>query len=455
MALFMARFDAGAANVTAASASYNDVLTAVTAANAGDTVLVPATVSSGLNWTQEMLINKSITLSGAGTTPPNITRINNQIPWDGVSNTCIFRIAFTSAQGDKPVRITGFYCDNINVPVYNHSGGYSWPDKSGVRVECLASNDYNDNYINNAHLSQVRIDHCFFNKGKDAVALYGYVYGVVDHNSFSNCDIGVGAWGDDNASWARPIVPGTSNAMFIENNTFVVDNNADWTPVDHQVYHQEGARTVIRYNTFDLSKFTLDSGYFIDSHGNQNYFTPVHWDFRGQPIIEIYENTLMGNSAYQSMELRGGANLVWSNSMTTVDGSSATIELWEEEAWQSSFFSPLRTSTEWPAEDQINSTFIWGNTWNGGAANISAGNPRIASSNEAGLIVLGRDYWLSPPNSSTKTTYPSTSPSPSSAYSVPYQPITSYTPFVYPHPLVSGQVRPAPPVNLHVVLPAN
>jgi hypothetical protein len=446
---------AHAGTITASSTSQSDVQAAVAQANDGDTVVIPATSASGINWTQSLIISKSITLIGAGTVSPKITKINNMIPWDGTNNTSVIVIAFTQTEGDKPVRVTGIYFDNIETPTYDHCCGYAGPDKSGVRVEGKSTNDYGDAYMNNADLTRVRIDHCAFHKGKMTVALYGHVEGVVDNNSFMNADIAVGVWGDDSTSWSRPIVPGTQHAMFIEDNLFTVDDNVDWTPVDHQCYSQEGGRPVIRYNTFDLTGFTKDSNYFIDEHGNQNYYNVAHWNFRGQPIVEIYNNILKAHSTYQFMELRGGSVLVYNNTMTTSDASNGAIEMWEEEAWQTSMFSPLRT--QWPAEDQINATFFWGNTLNGGSANIIAGNPRVpdGGSAERNLIKPNRDYWLSPPNVTTHTTYPNP-PSPSSGYPNAYVPITSYTPFTYPHPLRSAQgptPTPLPPTGLHLATP--
>jgi hypothetical protein len=441
--LFLSVACAHAATITASSTTQSDVQTAVAKANDGDTVVIPATSVLGINWTHPLVISKSICLVGAGTRYPHLTKINNLIPWNGKNNTAIVRIAFTQAEGDKPVRVSGIFFDNINTPKYDHCCGYAGPDKSGIRVEGKSTDDWDNAYINNADLTQVRIDHCAFNRGKMAVALCGRVEGVLDHNSFKNADIAVGVWGDDSSSWNRPIVPGTRHAMFIEDNLFMVDDDVDWTPVDHQCYVQQGGRPVIRYNTFDLTRFTKDSNYFIDEHGNQNYYAASHWNFRGQPIVEIYNNVLKAHSTYQFMELRGGSVLCFNNSMTTSDGSNGAIEMWEEEGWQTSMFNPLRA--QWPAEDQINATFFWANTLNGGSANIIAGNPRLpdGGAGERNLIKLNRDYWLSPPNSVTHTTYPDP-PFPSSGYPNVYVPITSYTPFTYPHPLVGGQPRQSP-----------
>jgi hypothetical protein len=455
---FLSLFSINALGATwnATSAAQSDVQAAVNLASDGDTVVIPATVATGVNWSTPVQIGKGIALIGQGTVAPNITKINNTVPWNGTDNTECVVVAFGPTEGDKPVRVSNIAFDNVTTPTYDHCCGYSGPDKSAVRFEGYSVNDYDDAYTGLSPLTQVRVDHCTVNRGKFVVACYGRVEGVVDHNTFTNCDIATGAWEDDSASWLRPIVPGTVHSLYIENNTFIVNNNVEWTPVDHQVYCQEGGRYVCRYNTFDLSAYTKDTNgcYFLDVHGNQNYYDPAHWNFRGSPIIEIYNNTLIASSAYQFAELRGGSILFYNNTMKTIDGSVGDVEMWEEECWQTDFFSPLAKS--WPREDQINATFFWGNTLNGGAAVITAGNPNTPDGGAAEQVVIkqGRDYWLKPPDSTTATVYPQPAAPSLSSYPLAYVPITSYTPFTYPHPATVTPApgpTPLPPTGLHVV----
>jgi hypothetical protein len=472
LVFFLSVACATAATITAPSTSQSDVQAAISNASAGDTVVIPATPAAGVNWTQSLLINKSITLMGAGTVSPNITKINNKIPFSASGpDIMLVRIAFTAAQGDQPVRVSGIFFDNLSIPYYVHNNGYEGPDISGIQVQGFTANDYNDNFQGNAPLRQIRIDHCAFNSGKMQIHCYGYVQGVIDHNTFTDGDVGVGMWGDDSASWTRPIVAGTINAMFVEDNTFIVDNNVSWYSssgsvwaIDHQVYNQEGARSVIRNNTFDLTKFTIDASgnYFFDEHGNQNYYNPAHWNFRGNPLIEIYGNTMKAYSAFQFMELRGGSVLCYNNTMTTSDGSMGAINLREEEMWATGDFNPLRTPSQWPGEDMMNATFFWNNTVNGTVASVANGLIQVGDPGapdggaaESKIILLNRDFWLTAPNSTTHTTYPQPPPPSLSSYPLVYAAITSYTPFTYPHPFVtaagsSTPVSPLAPAGVHI-----
>lgn len=123
-----------AAIITSSSTSQADVQAAVNVASDGDTVVIPATAASGVNWTQSLLISKSITLMGAGTVSPNITKLNNTIAWDGVTDTYVVHVSFPASEGDKPVRVTGIYFDNLTTPIYTHNSGYAGPDKSGMLI---------------------------------------------------------------------------------------------------------------------------------------------------------------------------------------------------------------------------------------------------------------------------------------------------------------------------------
>jgi hypothetical protein len=100
------------------------------------------------------------------------------------------------------------------------------------------------------------------------------------------------------------------------------------------------------------------------------------------------------------------------------------------------WFNPLRKT--WPAEDQVNNSFFWGNAVNSAAQ----------SHDDFGLwktppdkifIQERRDYWATPPSASTVTTYPPPGPPGSSTYPVSryYPPVTSYKAFKYPHPLTT------------------
>lgn len=408
--------------ITAASCSVSDVTTAYNSASSGDTVVIP---KGSCTWSSGLTISKSITLQGAGSSSTLITH-------DAASPT--IKVSLSS---DVPVRITGLY---INKVKQNATG-------------------YNAISLNLNGKTKVRVDHNKFELGLRTVLINesGDVGGVIDHNEFVNNDIAVGVIGDNNAAWSRPIEAGTAKAIFVEDNTFTINNNTPTEP-DHLIYLQEGSRTVIRHNVFDSSKYTTGTTYFFDSHGNQNYYTG-NGDFRGQPITEVYNNTF---HAYRANEMiggfRSGSLLIHDNTMLSDVGSPTAIKATEEEGWQV-FFSTKRTA--WPAEDQVFNSFIWNNTLNG-AAITDIGLP---FSSDSTFIKKDRDYFMHAPAStggketftgragasnSAPTSGSSSTMTFSSSGQNAYYPYTAYT---YPHPLRGEGTTLAtitPPSNLTV-----
>ena len=345
------------ATVAAASCSIADVETAYTAASAGDTVTVPA---GRCTWSSKLTIAKALVLSGAGS---ELTIIRNND---------LVKLIDISVTSDVAVRITGFTFDTIVV-----SGG----DKSSVFITGSIVGAFN--------LTQIRIDGNRFYNGKRAIFSRGWVYGVINGNTFWNCDIAVHFNGDDNYTWARAITAGSANALFVEDNVFILDN-ANASDPDEQIYQQNGGRSVVRYNTFDGTLYTSGNSLFYDTHGNQDYYDGVS-DFRGQPIVEVYGNIMKLHNSYQFFGLRGGSMLIYDNVLTQTTGSATRFKVTEEESWQSAFFTPLDTT--WSAEDQINNSFFWGNTYNGAAiTTVTLGNAL-----DAPFIVSGQDYFMARP----------------------------------------------------------
>jgi hypothetical protein len=169
--------------------------------------------------------------------------------------------------------------------------------------------------------------------------------------------------------------------------------------------------------------------YFFDAHGNQHI-----WD--GNPSStsnirstiggEIYGNVFK-RSQYRVFNLRGGSWLIFSNRWD----NSATINLTEEEGWQTQFFNPLDTS--WPAQEQITNTFIWNNTNSSGLVT----GVSLPQASDSTFIQKNRDYWMNAPQSG--------------------QAYFPYTPLVYPHPLVSGTAAPpgTPPTPAISISPSS
>jgi hypothetical protein len=401
-----------AATINAATCSYADVSAAISSASAGDTVTVPA--GSPCTWTSTLNITKGITLIGSGSGTTKIINSSN--------NTIDITLA-----SDLPIRISGFYFDKVS-----NTNSYPY---AAIHISGKTDGSFG--------LTQVRIDNNVFSKGTRTIFARGWVEGVIDHNTFINCNIAVGIVGDDNYSWNRPIVAGTANALFIEDNTFTINNSTDREP-NQAIYQQEGGRSVTRYNIFDGSTYTNGNSLFYDSHGSWPYYDGTSNSLRGQPILEIYNNIFHGHHSYEYNNWRGGSSLIYNNTFIYDSGSAPRmIRFNEEESWQTAFFNPLRTV--WPAEDQFMNNFIWNNTLNGSPiTSISI------ESNSVPFIQKDRDYFMHAPQSSggysyytgrsgASNTYPTNGSSDTSVFSSSganaYYP---YTPYTYPHPLISG-----------------
>jgi hypothetical protein len=293
-------------------------------------------------------------------------------------------------------------------------------------------------------LDKIRIDHCSFLLGHTNLRSFGWVEGLIDHNIFLNCDRAILITGDNQISWTRPIEAGTSHSLFIEDNTFK-QTNAGGGGLNESVYHWEGARTVIRYNDFNGTEYESYDFVPFDSHGNQSYYNGVS-DSRGQPIIEVYNNTFRFHHSYRVCYFRSGSILFHDNAFTFASHSDADIVLTDEESWQSAYFSPLRTT--WAAEDQIMNSFFWNNTRNGNPITTIT----LLKATDEPFIQKDRDYFMHAPQAiGGKASYTGRQGGAevfSAARANAYYP---YVPFTYPHPLQEAGVNaPTAPTGLRI-----
>jgi hypothetical protein len=421
---------ASGATITAVSANQPDVLAAYNAAAAGDTIVIPAGTAT---WTNGIGISKSVTIQGAGIGQTILKRPAGTPPlWSGA----FFSIG--SLPSDVPVRITGIEFDStIYTQTYTTIIIYIQHRTTGG-----ASFDY----------TQIRIDHCKFNRGKRQIWWEGRVFGVVDHCTLvDHGESGIHVRGDGDADFARAksqgIVFGTLRAVFIEDCNFIFDANAPvGIGLGGSTDSDYAGVSVWRHNTFDYTAFadTSADGPF-DFHGNLGYWSQGgDFNFTGTLQTEIYNNTIKLWHPYRAMYIRAGRMIVANNTYTSINGSSyAMVSMTEEEAnGTGNVCSPGRTV--WPAEENINNSFFFGNTMNGQPQ--QAGNFVCWDSPSATFIQVNRDYWLKAPDSTTVTNYPNPSSPPSAAnypFGVigaqsPCGPVTSWTPAAYPHPLVTG-----------------
>lgn len=393
-AIMLSKFCFGAI-INSPSPSYSDVSNAVWSANSGDTVLVPPGTNA---WTATLIITNAVTLKGSGTNSTCIILTN-----------AVIDILNLNRSG---CRVTGIsFVGTTNNTLVQVSGG-----TSGLSADAITS---------------FRIDHCRFSFGVRSCYVRGWAYGVIDHCTFINCDIAIGITGDSSHSWDRPMELGTTNSCYVEDNAFIFDENHLSAP-DQPLYHQDGGRSVTRFNVFDASALQSHDWGWYDSHGNwggTNPYAPEALTYRGQPILEVYGNSVTLWDTFALTGWRGGSSLIYSNTITQLSGgNSRRIEFTEEEAWSTSFWDILRTN--WPAHDQITNSFVWANTYNGVPIAVNTNNAA-----DAPFIQQNRDYWMEAPNA--------TNGAPAGVYA-------SYASLVYPHPLITLQDTLIRPQNVRI-----
>jgi len=316
---------------------------ALAAASSGDTILFDG---NDATWTAEATVGKAVIITGGGTT----------LTENGTLTNGFFNITnFTD--NTNTMQITGFI--------------FQGNDQGTAKAINVDSS--------NMALTYLRIDNNDFHFFAKCISVGGS-YGVIDNNTFYNARTAIEFTAGTNAqalsSWAS-MAAGTANALFIEDNDFILNADYPGEITQQQISAYNGGKIVIRHNTLDTDDIAYQGGTaaMIMLHGSANAGgTPTYgyWESgdgarRSPSVIEIYENTMHGYRLDFLCQLRGGACLVWNNSITSVIGTPR-IYLREEEYTVLSGWDPLRTA--WPAEDQIHNSFFWGNTIQGVAADV-------------------------------------------------------------------------------------
>ncbi len=143
-------------------------------------------------------------------------------------------------------------------------------------------------------------------------------YGVIDHNTYTtNHMMNAIYMINGNTQWATPVKVGTSEMVYIEDNT--ATKVAGTWPNTMFCDGRNGARIVIRYNT-------VTNAYF-GTHGFDGSDRSVAW-------YEVYNNTnileanlfdFAGRSGEARINLRGGTGMFYNNTFThTHDGVQQT-----------------------------------------------------------------------------------------------------------------------------------
>jgi len=269
---------AGATTINAASCQSSAIQSAISSANDGDTVMVPAGVCT---WNSDVDIpsSKGIVLQGSGSSNTIINVDGNMLHVD-------------SSLGNSPLRITGFYFKR-------NQGGIIIRMMGTAQNWRIDNNVFDDNGVRGPWTIETGV--------KDSQNDAGYNYGVIDSNQFINRNYGTSvhvSWSrgslDSRAAgdwiWSQPAERGTAQAVYIEDNTF--SNSGEYSQVMDNEY---GAKVVVRYNTIHNPWISTHSG--CTNHGRDPIWT------------EIYKNKFTddGNAYFLPIEMRSTSGIVWGN----------------------------------------------------------------------------------------------------------------------------------------------
>jgi len=411
--------------VNATSASRDDVLTAYNAASAGDTVMLPE--SDSATWSSAIEISKAITIGGNGSTLNAGAALANGF----------FYLNFSEAT--TLMRITGFTFDREDYYTTGRS----------LHIDGVFGN--------------LRIDNNIFNYGTYQIEIFAPT-GLIDNNTFYNAPVFVQFNGrsraEQDAAWAD-LSMGTANAIFFEDNLIVCDANDTHSvgATGNGIDGSQGARVVVRYNEWDYDDHVLASQVStLGFHGSAAGGDPYgYWQKSGSTArrsptcLEIYENNMHGRRMDFMCTLRGGAALIYNNS---IDNASARIMLREEEQYVTSNWPISRTA--WPAEDQVHNTFIWDNTFDGNPQTDARVEVEAQSTD---YIQKDRDYFNHRPatigegmtlgketftgSNGASSTYPTDGDTYATEGTMEFTAAVEnayygYTPYTYPHPLRPG-----------------
>jgi hypothetical protein len=361
--LGLARVDA--AVIHASGCSSSDVQAAINSASGGDTVVLPP--SCVVTWNSGVSIpeSKGITLNGNSA-----------------------RVARGSLGNGSPLIDVG-----VNATTWTRVTGFTFTDSkasNGLFILIDGGDETSPKF---------RIDHCSFTAHDMGVHIKigAPVYGVIDHNSFTwdqNSEVihneAYGA--TSTAGWTNDVVPGSANAVYIEDNTFTNETSGNpayfWGGSAVQGYY--GSRTVFRYNQVEMAT--------VDMHGTPGMIGARWW--------EIYENTfhVVDNGDIDKIiGMRGGSGVIFNNRKIGRTDYKGEIVLYEEDSGYPALYQIGRGKNQ-----SLDPTYAWNND----------AVARSGSSN----VQLNRDFYLSPK--------------------------PGYKPYTYPHPMTAS---PHAPMNLRIV----
>jgi len=276
-------------------------------------------------------------------------------------------------------------------------------------------------------------------------------------------------WGaSDTTGWTTPVNKGGAGLFYVEDNTFT-NNLTTGGGNNVWVLGAYGARIVIRFNTFNFAAF--------DSHGTAGNIGMRWWEIYNNNFNHINVND---NNTYQ-LNLRAGSGVIFNNVGSS--GSHPTrTGMCEEDSGYPALYQIGRGTNETldpayyvgnttlalningcdaPAADGMvafnrdvySDTDPSANCTAGGACTSGVGNGATLPT----TCTTGVGFWNTAAGGSWNTT------NSSSNDGALYKCVSTnswglyYTPYTYPHPLVTGSgsapSAPTAPTNLRVVAP--
>lgn len=374
---------ASAATRSAASCAQSAVQSAVNAAVDGDTVTVPAGTCT---WSAAVTVsNKTIILRGAGSGSGG-----TKIVYGGSGHPLL---SISPGTKTGKMDVSGFYFSGGNS---NFWGGtaISFSGPVGWR--------------------NLRIHHNVFDGNKSwSIRGKASTYGLIDSNTFQGSAHGIYLDGNGNADWTAPLVLGTANFFFIENNTF---NWNDWYGTTGAVLldFSNGGRIVFRHNTAKHG--------FLETHDRARNGMP------SANAWEIYNNVFSTTTnKWKGLDISAGTGVIWGNQFNgdwTVPIGGIDYKTYDPRSIpRCNGYDPADQNvpgqTGWRCQYQIGSqghgstavgypAYIWNNTRNGKSVGMVV-------THGASHVVAGRDYF-----NNGATTKP------------------GYVPYTYPHPLAAN-----------------
>jgi hypothetical protein len=363
--------------IVAASPSFTDVSAAISAAQSGDTVMIPAGTAT---WSAPMpSIKKSLSVIGAG-----------------IGQTVIISNYTQPYDTTNPLRgLWSFYPSNATAAT-------NPPFRlSGMTIDCAHKSDgvwiRNDSTYpcTKIRLDHLRIINATFLPGKFGISIgrSGAVYGVCD-NCYINSDL-ISNTGDDEVWKTTAYNFGDEYNFYFEDNEWTATPSSDTLCSDGN----HSPRYCFRHNTIDargLAREYLSP--MFDLHGNQA--SPM----RAGQGAEIYENTiLVGPKAVLMMDQRGGKVLCYNN---TVVRTTGILSLRVREEHHDSL-NPTGT-TEWGVAGKnlitgqpqhISDSYYWNNTLNGTLVPVRTSAETVNYGSPLGIVPQeNREFWNQNPS---------------------------------------------------------